>query len=553
VYSNGSVFVEPGAIVHAGSTENAGFALTELAVGASSATSGTENVNVADGEVTTLAPGNYNSISVQVGGTLLLVAGEYGMNTLWLPEGAHIGVDTAEGATTLRISSFLWLTGNLGATWGTLAEFVIYYLGTSNLTLPSGFNGQLVAPNARVIAGDGTSTQGFLGRVLASELYLLAGASLSEYPATPVVFRYHVGFAGEIGAGTVPREEVTVDETHVQPTGGGLLVSDYATNTLTIQDSRTYRWQLPTTGPAIATGALQAAMGARPYVLMAARANQLPTLTPTTTLGARFTLDGIWLGSLHPTDGRLVIAGVPGDRDSTSDFAEVLVRQCTLDPGGIRADHDPIAPVRLVVRGRVRRLTILHSIVGAIEVDTTTDPQNPGRIDELVIENSIVDGSGFVGQDGRAVAIRTPLGKVTLRGVTVIGDVKVDRLTADNCIVLGAAFVVDAQNSCMRFSAASLDEPSWKERSLPSLYHVPKLGRIERTYFSSLRFGDPEYCQLSALAPDALHSGANGGSEMGAFYFLKRPVRLASVLAKIEEFAPVGILPQIIQQSASIG
>jgi hypothetical protein len=140
------------------------------------------------------------------------------------------------------------------------------------------------------------------------------------------------------------------------------------------------------------------------------------------------------------------------------------------------------------------------------------------------------------------------LADVTLSGVTVIGDVLVERLTATNTIVTGALQVANTQNSCFHYSAAALAEPESTQRNLPKLYQVPRLSHLYDSYFSSLRFGDPTYCQLSAVAPEALQSGGSGGTEMGVFSYLNRPIRLASILTKLDEFAPVGVLPQFVYQ-----
>ncbi len=136
-----------------------------------------------------------------------------------------------------------------------------------------------------------------------------------------------------------------------------------------------------------------------------------------------------------------------------------------------------------------------------------------------------------------------------MHGVTVIGDVLVDQLTATNCIIAGAVCVANAQNSCLRYSAAALLEPTANSGGLPKLYEVPRLGHLPDSIFSSLRYGDPTYCELSAVAPDALHGGGLGGTEMGVYSYLNRPIRVSSVMTKIDEFAPVGVIPQLVFQT----
>ena len=74
---------------------------------------------------------------------------------------------------------------------------------------------------------------------------------------------------------------------------------------------------------------------------------------------------------------------------------------------------NPIRPVPLSIRGNVERLVIENSIVGPILV------QGAGELTNLEIRDSIVDG-----QESAAPVISVPAGKVTMRRVTVFGEVE---------------------------------------------------------------------------------------------------------------------------------
>ncbi|MGC4067392.1 MAG: polymer-forming cytoskeletal protein [Polyangiaceae bacterium] len=533
VHSNGTITVAPGAVVHGQLHQNEGFTLQTVSLAPPAAGTAGANHTVAAGSRLALTAGNYGAVTVAEGGILELSGNAFQFTSLSVAAGGTLLAAVPDNGATIRVAGALALEGSLGAISGNLSELVLFALGEDNIELSGTFHGQLVAPNARVIAG-GDGQRGYLGRIIASELYLLNGVQVSIPPEDPVVHLYHFGFAAEVGAGTVGWRPAV--QGSVVVAGGGALPSSYPTSTLEFHDSRTYTVTLPGDAASAVTAATwQSVLGSRPYVLVSGSGANLPSFAPRSTGGATLTLDGVWLGSANAVDGRVVILG--GDSTGSAyDWDEIHLTQATLDPGGTRADGDPIAPIVLVIRGVVRRLVIERSIIGAIIVDPTVAT---ARVEQIVITDSIVDGTGNVVHeagsdlDGRRVAISAPLAQVELRGVTLLGDLLADCLEATNSIIAGALYVANAQNSCLRYSAASLGEPKAGARSLPKLFQVPKLDHVTDSYFSSLRYGDPTYCQLSLVAPAALQEGAEGGTEMGVFSYLNRPIRVSSVLTKI--------------------
>jgi hypothetical protein len=321
-----------------------------------------------------------------------------------------------------------------------------------------------------------------------------------------------------------------------------------STGPLTVNDSRTYELSV-TSVTTIQDATLQATDGARPYVKVLGDAPNAATLKPASGAPRSFHIDGVWLGSAVDERTDWVIEGITGS--TGFEWDEIVITHSTFDPGGERADLTTIAPLVLVVRGRVRRLVIERSIIAAVIVDFAAS--TPGQIETLEIRDSIIDAMQTAPVSERHVAILNPTGNVQMTGCTVFGDVHAGLLTASNCLVGGRLVVANTQDSCFRFSAASFDdvEPDTPVR-LPKLYRVPRIGVLRKHFFVSTRFGDPGYAQLSSAAPTEIARGAENTSEMGVFSFLMWPVRLESIRTKVDEFKPVGVLPQfILEESAA--
>ena len=58
--------------------------------------------------------------------------------------------------------------------------------------------------------------------------------------------------------------------------------------------------------------------------------------------------------------------------------------------------------------------------------------------------------------------------------------------------------------------------------------------------FTSERYGDPGYAQLSITCADELRSGAEEGGEIGAFHLLHQSQRALNLRSVIDEFLPAG-------------
>lgn len=341
-----------------------------------------------------------------------------------------------------------------------------------------------------------------------------------------VTVSYHYGFSGEIGAGTYDRrhvEELTPDSAG---RGGGIIdatgilveAADVAVGTVfRLADSRTYRIGESVAG--IRRLTMQAANRQRPYVILSHTWQLETAADPATHEDAVLTLDGIWFGGSD-----IVLRG---------DYECVTIRHVTLDPGGKNATGDAIPRVGLIIEGFVEKLTIESSIVGSVSTGAS------GSVGGVIIRDTILDSGG---KGSLSLAIES--GTVHMERVTVFGGMRAHRLWASEVLATGNVDVSDTQSGCFRFSAAAAG--STLPRPFES-FEIPHTGC--RHYFTSVRFGDPGYAQLSQVAPVEITEGAENGSEMGAFSGLMNPIKARSLDAKVCEYAPFGIIPLYIPET----
>jgi hypothetical protein len=67
-----------------------------------------------------------------------------------------------------------------------------------------------------------------------------------------------------------------------------------------------------------------------------------------------------------------------------------------------------------------------------------------------------------------------------------------------------------------------------------------------RPEYSSEDYGQPAYLQLHVNGPKEIATGAEDGSEQGAFCHLKQAQREANLRLRLEEYLPFGLEPGLI-------
>jgi hypothetical protein len=382
---------------------------------------------------------------------------------------------------------------------------------------------------------------------------------------------HFVGLFGPLGASTYDRRDTvrTPDANTVVndiPDGGiaepgpvtGAILPAAATGIYQFVDSKTYEPDSPPGGTysGIEALTLQAANFQRPYVRLIPAGGgsrwtfqAAPKLTPDDA--RTLVLDGLWLGVLTQglapetvADETVPATPVPVVIAIDGVFDQVIIRHCTLDPGGeqartISTQVMPIPAVQLEIVGQVEEVVIEQSIVGPVhEAVAVVDPCSAARI---VIRDSVVQ-SILPG----VPAIETRVAEVVIERSTVFGDVVVDRLEASETLIQGVVRVTDNQHGCFRFSATQDGLTVRLPRQFESHLFTPS---VPNHFFVSRRFGDAGYAQLSATAPDTIGRGAENGSEIGVWSSLLTPIKADDLRAKVLEFMPFGLIPQFIEET----
>jgi hypothetical protein len=382
---------------------------------------------------------------------------------------------------------------------------------------------------------------------------------------------HHIGALLPVGASTASRAgSLRTSGVNTVPDGGPAQAGPVtgfgfvSTGVQQFGSSKTYEPTAPAanTVAAVQQLTLQAADRERPYVrLIPGAAGTSWTFTadpkpagadPTLPANRReLVIDGLWLGLRPSTLAAQAVADagtapVPVQTALVIDgvFDLVVIRHCTLDPGGEQArtvptQATPIPLLRLDITGEVEELRIENSIVGPVnEITTGGDACSVGRI---VIKDSVVQSIL-----PSLPAIQTRTATVQIERSTVFGDVRVNRLQASETLIQGLVQVVDTQHGCLRFSATNDTPAARLPQQFESHLFAPA---VPAHFFASRRFGDAAYAQLSTTAAAAVLNGAENGSEIGATSSLLLPIKQRDLAAKVNEFMPFGLVAQFIVET----
>src|SRR5262249_12892733 len=152
----------------------------------------------------------------------------------------------------------------------------------------------------------------------------------------------------------------------------------------------------------------------------------------------------------------------------------------------------------LSIEARVTELVVDACILGCITVAPG------GLVETLTMSSSIVHSTDLA---GHPVALVQGEGELDIRGCTVLGALHAHRSEASELLCTGPITVDDVQAGCIRFSAFPPGSV------VPRAYQTQSL-TDPRSLFTSLRFGDPGYAQLSSVAPQAIARGGEDGTEI---------------------------------------
>ncbi len=242
--------------------------------------------------------------------------------------------------------------------------------------------------------------------------------------------------------------------------------------------------------------------------------------------------------------GELILDGLLIEGQITvraGDLGRLTVNHCTVHPSGkaLRVNSSSAA-------SRTNDRLSVHverSIAGWIDI--------PEHISELHSAESIVIGAG---EDD--VAVLAPNAPTIIQGGTILGTCDARSLEASDAIFERRLTVERTQVGCVRFSYVPDDE-STPSRT-PRRYRCqPDLAlaagsdlsedekRLVRSQvspsFTSRRYGAAGFAQLASHCAEEIRTGAESGSEMGAFSHLMQPQREANLRAALRDYLPFGL------------
>jgi hypothetical protein len=264
--------------------------------------------------------------------------------------------------------------------------------------------------------------------------------------------------------------------------------------------------------------------------------------------------------------GGLTLCGplVEGFLHVIGDVGRLRLLHTTIVPGrslkedGSARSTDPSIVVEPALGSGARinarlRIQIAFSVCGPIEC--------PDHVEGIWLLDSIVDGLGGAAIESRASGPAAPL---HIERATILGRVEAHELDASEAIFTGRVDTARTQAGCVRFSFVPRGSRTPKRyRCQPDLGTTlalrealaanPALTPAEknavrlfvagwlRPSFVTTVYGRPEYCQLSPSCPLEIRTGAEDGSEMGAYCHLKQPQRESNLRIRLGEYLPFGL------------
>lgn len=419
------------------------------------------------------------------------------------------------------------------------------------------------------------------GQIIAVDVVSGRLAVGAGWPATgPVDVSFHYGFSAGLGGGPYDREQWLVKQDwspapppvryQVQQSGAAPVfakLTDAITAwqndgrpnaVISILDSRTY--PLPGSIALRNEGwlAIEAASGERPLLQTPAGGLEVDVSAP--------------VPATNPDrNGSLTLSGVvvEGFLHVIGDLGQLRLLHSTLIPGrqlkedGSAATALPSAIVEAQSAGGQPindqlDVQAAFSILGSLAIPETADG--------IWLLDCLVDGAGAAALADSAGGHAAPLH--TERS-TYFGTVQVKSLEASEAIFTAIADALRTQDGCVRFSyVAPASRTPRRYRCQPDLAIDEAIAQAKQSNpnltsaqqdqiaqflqawlqpsFSSREYGQPAYAQLRLACPEEIRTGAEDGSEMGAFSHLKQPQRESNLRIRLQEYLPFGLAAGIL-------
>ena len=370
---------------------------------------------------------------------------------------------------------------------------------------------------------------------------------------TSVDVWYHHGFSADLGGGSYPRgawmvrkpsRVILVDQSGA--TAGS--VKDLTTalarwnetedTVIRILDNRTYEEDLAINKAGLPL-AIEAADRVRPH------------------LKGRITIGGPASGGSLTLSGLLVEGWIHVERP----LQRLRLLHTTLVPGrglgkeGNPAGSDPSLVCKDLLDYKDLRVELAFSITGPLRL--------PEGAAGLWVLDSIVDGVGTDAITGLSVLSGLSAPPSWLERVTILGPSSFKELTLASEVIFTQPVAAERlQEGCVRFSHLPPGSKTPRGyRCQPDLEIAVRTEQAGRPLtsaekneiraglvpsFTDTRYGQPAYAQLHLACPKQIRTGAEDGSEMGAFCHLKQPQREANLRLRLNEYLPFGLEPGIL-------
>jgi len=369
---------------------------------------------------------------------------------------------------------------------------------------------------------------------------VLGRIAFADTPATAPLVSFHYGFTIAIGGGEYERgDPAPLPDRTVQGGVGLQAALDAVQNggTVEVRDSRRYVETPNIKVNANKTVVLRAANGTRP--LLAANGD----ITLNLDNGATLILDG-WVIS----GGTLMMATFA---DTQPRY--LVLRDCTLLPGP-RSKGDGSPP-----RADDPGLVVSHPFARVELERCITAPLHLAADAEVSLRECVMDATAqnLIAFRGSGTDALAPGGALSLESCTVIGKVHTRQLTlASDCLFAAALATTGEtwkaplwaerrQQGCVRFSYVPPNSRA------PRRYHCQPEEGDQQTlpHFTSLRYGDPGYCQLRQSTSNKIRCGAHDEGEMGVLHGLYQPQRETNLHVRLDEYLRFGLEAGLIYAS----
>lgn len=221
------------------------------------------------------------------------------------------------------------------------------------------------------------------------------------------------------------------------------------------------------------------------------------------------------------------------------------INHCTLVPanGGLVAES----------QDDILNLSLERTICGKIEVNS---------------EDAILTLNECIIDQEMDISILNNNGQLAIENSTIFGTVDAKSMDASNSIFMKILNIERRQFGCVRFSYVVPESRTPRRyRCQPELEVQSQIKEREKTgplsnarkqeikdqilswlfpVFNSNTYGHHAYAQLGQATPKQITTGGDNGSEMGAFNYLKQPMREANLKIVLEEYLRLGLEAGII-------